>query len=254
MNRRDFFTVGAMGAFAFVEQARRAGATPLQQAPVQATPPPSGPGPDDIPYGETRMAISDDDRQGSVYVPKAYRHGTPLPVLVMLHGFGGTGSSRMTAPLAEEFGVIVIAPDSREITWGQSSPGFDGDSRYISTALKAVSGFLDVDRKHIAIGGVSDGATYAFSMGLAYGDTFTHLMLFSEGIPIPYRKQGKPKIFIGHGVSDVQMPIDRTSRRFVPQLKKEGYDIKYVEYDGGHGAPREIVRQGFEWFVGPPKA
>jgi len=83
---------------------------------------------------------------------------------------------------------------------------------------------------------------------------FSHVVIFSEGIPIPYRKQGKPKIFIGHGINDVQMPIDRTSRRFVPQLREEGYDITYREYEGGHGPPMAIIREGFTWFAGAPAA
>lgn len=237
MDRREFLTLGAAGTLGWLHTTRSANAQDLAQ--------------DEIPYGDTRLAITDEERQGTVYVPKAYKHGSALPLLMMLHGFGGSGSARY-GPLAEEFGVIIIAPDSRDTTWGQSQPGFDLDSRYISAALRAVSGFLDVDRKRVGLGGVSDGATYALSMGLAYGDTFNHLMIFSEGIPIPYRKQGKPRIFIAHGINDGQMPIDRTSRRFVPQFKAEGYDVTYREYDGGHGAPAALVHEGFEWFVPQP--
>jgi predicted esterase len=45
------------------------------------------------------------------------------------------------------------------------------------------------------------------------------------------------------------MPIDRTGRRFATQLKEEGYDVTYREYDGGHGAPAPVVREAFEWFL-----
>ena len=235
MNRRSFLAMSAAGAVGLVQGARRAFAQ--DEFP--------------IPYGETRMALSDDDRQGSVYVPKAYKHGSARPMLVMLHGFSGTADrSRSLQPLAEERGIVLVSPESREITWGQSSPGFDQDSSYINQAIRAVSGYLDIDKTRVGIGGQSDGATYAFSMGLAFGDVFTHLMIFAEGIPIPYRKRGKPKIFIGHGVNDAQMPIDRTSRRFVPQLREEGYEITYREHEGGHGTPIAIIREGFDWFSG----
>jgi len=239
MDRRAFLTLGAAGALGSLYGTRNANA----QDPAQI----------DIPFGETRLALSDDDLQGTVYVPKAYKHGVPIPLLIMLHGFSGLAQGvRYTFPLAEEFGVVVIAPESRLLTWGQSAPGFDDDGRYISAAFRAVAGFLDVDRSHVALGGHSDGATYALAMGLAYGKVFNHLMGFSEGIVKPYTKEGRPRVFISHGVNDIQMPIDRTSRKLVPELEAEGYDVTYREYAGGHGVSLPIVREAFAWFLAPP--
>ena len=45
------------------------------------------------------------------------------------------------------------------------------------------------------------------------------------------------------------MPIDITSRRFVPRLKKLGYDVTYREFDGRHTLPPPLLREAFEWFV-----
>jgi hypothetical protein len=45
------------------------------------------------------------------------------------------------------------------------------------------------------------------------------------------------------------MPIDVTSRRFVPRLKNLGYDVTYREYEGRHGVTQPIVREAFEWFL-----
>ena len=235
MDRRAFLTLGAAGTIGLLHGARTASA--------QAAP-------DKIPYGESRLNLSDDDRDGTLYVPKGYKAGVPMPLLMMLHGFSGSAQSvRYTFPLAEEFGVIIIAPESRGLTWGQSAPGFDADVKYLGAAYRHATDILDVDRAHVALGGHSDGAGYALSMGLAYGDVFNHLMVFSEGTMLPFRKKGKPRIFIAHGVDDHQMPIDRTSRLYVPELKSEGYDVTYREYEGGHGTPVPIVREGFEWFV-----
>ena len=235
MDRRAFLTLGAAGAVGWLHATRSANAGTLAQT--------------EIPFGESRLGLSD-DRDGTLYVPKGYRAGAPMPLLMMLHGFGGTGQgARNTFPLAEEFGVIVVAPESRGLTWGISAPGFDADVRYLGAAYRHVTDVLDVDRAHVALAGVSDGAGYALGMGLGYGDVFNHLMVFSGGIMAPLRKQGKPQIFIAHGIDDHQMPIDRTARLFVPQLKSEGYDVTYREYDGGHGVPAPVVREAFEWFL-----
>jgi predicted esterase len=240
MNRRSFLSLGAAGAALLLHDARPASAGIQPQ--------------DGIPIGESRLGLSDDFRDGTVYVPRSYDPDVPMPLLMMLHGYsGGAQSVRYTFPLAEEFGVIVIAPESRDLTWGRSIPGFDADVRYLGSAFRYVSSMLNVDFTHVALGGVSDGAGYALSMGLAYGDTFNHIIVFSGGLMIPLRKQGKPRIFIAHGTKDVQMPIDRTARRFVPSLKDDGYDVTYKEYDGGHGAPVPIVREAFEWFVADTK-
>jgi phospholipase/carboxylesterase len=240
MDRRAFLSLSAAGAVGLLRSTRRLEARGQPQ--------------DEIPFGQTALGLSDDGRDGLLYVPKSYEDGKPMPILVMLHGLGGSAQGiRYTFPLAEEFGVIVVAPESRDVTWGQSIPGFDADVRFIGAAYRHATDLLDVDRSLVALGGHSDGAGYALSMGLAYGDVFNHLMVFSGGIMIPFRKQGQPKIFLAHGVSDTQMPIDRTSRRFVPQLKTEGYDVTYREYEGGHGVPVPIVREAFEWFLPPAK-
>ena len=243
MNRRTFLSLGAAGAIGLTGSARLIGA----QNPAQTPVPVAG---DDIPIGKSRLGIADGERDGTVYVPQSYKKGVPMPILVMLHGFRSTSEAvRYTFPLAEEFGVIVVAPESRDMTWGQEIPGFDTDSRYIGMAFRWVSEVLTIDPARVAMGGVSDGANYALNMGLAYGDTFNHLMIYSAGTLAPFRKQGKTKIFLAHGTHDEQMPIDRTGRKFAVELKEGGYDITYREYEGGHGAPLPVVRESFEWLV-----
>lgn len=253
MNRRSFLFLGAAGAASLGARLRASQnqspppIQPIEQIPVAG---------DDIPIGKSRLGIADGERDATVYVPQRYKKGEPMPVLVMLHGFRSTAEAvRFTFPLAEEFGVIVLAPESRDMTWGQSIPGFDNDSRYIGMAFRWMSDVLSIDHSKVALGGVSDGANYALNMGLAYGDTFNHMMIFSAGMLAPFRKQGKPKIFLAHGTRDEQMPIDRTGRKFAADLKAEGFDITYREYEGGHGAPLPVVRESFDWFINgkPPQ-
>lgn len=205
-----------------------------------------------VKYGLSRLGISDDERDGSLYVPKSYKDGKPMPLMMMLHGFAGFADGlKSIYTLAEEFGVLVIAPESRGLTWGKSIPGFDEDVRYLGPAYRRVRSLVEVDLSHVALGGISDGAGYALSMGLAYGNSFNHVIVFAGGLMVPFRREGKPRLFFAHGVDDAQMPIDRTARTFVPRLKSEGYDVTYHEYKGGHRVPPEEIREAFKWFLAP---
>lgn len=218
-----------------------------------ATPPDPNAQPAPIPYGKTPLGLGDGLRDGAMYVPKSYRDDTPMPVMVMLHGYSGWGDElASTFALAEEFGVVIVAPDSREVTWGRSAPGFDQDVRFIGAAFRKAAQTLNLDPDRVALAGRSDGAGYALSMGLAYGDTFNHVVSIAGGMMSPVRRKGKPKVFIVHGVNDRQMPIERTGRLFQQQLKDEGYDVTYREYEGGHATPPEVVREVFAWLTGKP--
>ena len=98
----------------------------------------------EVPYGQTRLGISDTDRDGTLYVPKSYKPGTGMPLVMMLHGFSGGGDSQKRLfALAEELGFLVIAPESRDITWGKEAPGFDDDVKYLGAAFRHVGGLVD---------------------------------------------------------------------------------------------------------------
>lgn len=260
VHRRRFLSATAFGAAAWLGGATTfAASAPQGRKDAKAPPDPRADLPvagDDgkIPYGVTKLGISDGLRDGTMFVPKSYREDVPAPVVVMLHGYSGFGDEmKSTFAIAEDLGVIVVAPDSREVTWGRSVPGFDQDVRYIGAAYRRATELVNIDPDRVALGGRSDGAGYALSMGLAYGDTFNHLIVIAGGMMSPLRRKGKPKVFFAHGTKDQQMPIDRTARLFEKQLKGEGYDVTFLEYDGGHATPPEVVREAFAWLVGPKK-
>jgi phospholipase/carboxylesterase len=81
------------------------------------------------------------------------------------------------------------------------------------------------------------------------GDLFSHVIAFSPGFMAPKEQHGSPQIFISHGTHDPVLPIDRCSRRIVPQLQQSGYDVHYREFDGPHTVPLEIAREAVDWFV-----
>jgi phospholipase/carboxylesterase len=101
----------------------------------------------------------------------------------------------------------------------------------------------------LAIGGFSDGASYALSLGITNADLFTHVIAFSPGFMAPAGYTGSPRLFISHGMRDGVLPIDRCSRRIVPELERCGYDMLYREFDGRHTILPEIASVAVGWFT-----
>jgi phospholipase/carboxylesterase len=203
---------------------------------------------DELTPGQYPLKL-DNVRDGVLYVPKGYKAGVATPLVVMFHGAGSSGlGTSYSFPLADEFGFIVLAPDSRsELTWDIVLGQYGPDVEFLQEAFRQTMNRCTIDRTRLTVAGHSDGASYSLSFGIGAGDVFGHVIAMSPGVMNPVAAQGKPKIFISHGTSDTTMPIDDTSRKFVPRLKGLGYDVTYREYDGGHAAPAPVVREAFEW-------
>jgi len=206
---------------------------------------------DPVRIGQQKLKLAEGDRDGLLYVPKNYKPDVATPLVLMFHGAGSSALNvAYTFPIADDLGFIVLAPDSRdEATWDMLLHGFGDDVEFIGVALRDTYARCRVDRTRMAIAGHSDGASYSLSLGLGTGDTFGHVLAFSPGVMTPAEVHGKPKIFISHGISDPVMPIDVTSRTFVARLKRLGYDVTFREYEGRHGVPPAVAREGFEWFT-----
>jgi phospholipase/carboxylesterase len=190
-------------------------------------------------------------RDGWLYIPTGYQHSKPAPLVIAFHGAGQSSSEWLgTRTLANQLGIVLLVPDSRDVTWDVVRGGFDVDVAFVDRALDYTFAHTNIDTKRIALAGFSDGASYALSLGLVNGDLVTHILAFSPGFVVDGQIRGKPSISITHGTSDGILPIDSTSRRIVPALRAQGYSVQYQEFDGGHTLPQQLGTQVFTWFAG----
>jgi phospholipase/carboxylesterase len=202
------------------------------------------------PAGEQPLGL-DVGRDGLIYVPEDLAPGRPVPLVLLLHGAGGDARQMLTLlrVAADARGLVLLAPESRGRTWDLILQDYGPDVRFIDRALAAAFERQAVDPKRLAIGGFSDGGSYALSLGLSNGGLFGHILAFSPGFMAPTRVEDSPRFFISHGTADRVLPIDRTSRQVVGSLQQFGYEVEYREYSGGHVVPPDIALAAVDWFL-----
>jgi phospholipase/carboxylesterase len=188
-------------------------------------------------------------RDGLFYVPTGYRPTVAAPLAVLLHGAGQDATEMIDPirPLADETGLILVAPDSRDYTWDVIYNTYSVDADFIDGALRFAFARVRVDPARVSIAGFSDGGSYSLSLGLVNGDFFSRIVAYSPGFVAAGNRHGLPKVLITHGTRDGVLPINQTSRVIVPALKEAGYDVEYHEFDGGHGVSQALLEQSVEW-------
>lgn len=204
---------------------------------------------DRVSPGEHALGL-DEARDGVLFVPRGYDASRAAPLVVMLHGAGGRGRGMaFTFEHAQASGAIVLAPDSRhERTWDGVLGRLGPDVEFLDRALAQTFRRCAVDAARIAVGGFSDGASYALALGLGNGDLFRDILAFSPGFIPDTPRRGSPRVFVSHGTRDTVLPIAGTSRRIVPALRDGGYDVTYREFEGGHTVPPAMATAAFGRF------
>lgn len=217
-----------------IEPGRRAATGRLSARPavVPADLGPTGP----VPVGPDAAA----------YVPASDR---PRRLVVALHGAGGTpaDSIRVLRPVADAANLLLLAPASTGRTWDMIVGGFGPDVVRIDRAVAALTARYQVRPGPYALAGFSDGASYGLSLGLTSGDLVDAVLAFSPGYAAPPLRTGKPRLYLSHGTADRVLPIDRCSRRLVPWLREDGYDVTYDEFAGGHEIPADVLDRAVAW-------
>ena len=205
------------------------------------------------PVGLRSLGSDAGPADGYLYVPAGYLPETPAPLVLLLHGAGEDARDGLAQlrGQADEAGLILLACSSHGPTWDSivSRGRYGPDIATIDRALEYTFSRCAVDPERVGVGGYSDGASYALSLGLANGDLFSHVPALSPGFLAPAGQRGSPRIFVSHGIQDGWLPIDSCSRRIVPQLERAGYEVRYREFSGGHVVPPSIARESAIWLA-----
>ena len=149
----------------------------------------------------------------------------------------------------KEPGLVLIAPASKGQTWSVLTSEQDRDAESLNFALAEAYRRCRIDRTRIAVGGFSDGASYALTLGISNGELFPAVMALSPGGIASRGQMGAPRIFVSHGTLDDVLPIARTGDPVVRQLRSAGYRVTYRRFRGGHEASAATSAAAIRWFL-----
>jgi poly(3-hydroxybutyrate) depolymerase len=184
-----------------------------------------------------------------IFVPKQYDGTTPVPLVVALHGLGGTedgwmdGYQQQLPALAEKYGYIAVSP------LGYRSDGFYGFSYGNDAAFRRKQEFSEkdvmqvlarvraqyrIDPSRIYLMGHSMGAIGTWFLAAKYPEIWAALgPIAGTGSPQTVERMRHIPQFIVHGDADPTVAVTG-SRNMVAAMRKLAVDHVYVEVPGGN--------------------
>ena len=204
-----------------------------------------------IGYSELGLA---DPRDGFMYVPSSYSPASSAPMLVLFHGAGGNDQlwrSLSIEAMAEAHGMIILATESRYTTWDGVQLGrYDVDVAFLNQAMQHVFARVNVDSTKVAIAGFSDGASEALGIGVANAAIFRKIIAYSPGVLNLIYARGTPDVFVAHGLTDAVTPFQYTRDWTVEVLRRNGMQVEFYPFEGGHAIPSQVETASFNWLNG----
>jgi poly(3-hydroxybutyrate) depolymerase len=189
-----------------------------------------------------------------LYVPTSYTpgtQGTAFPLIVALHGLGGTEDSFFTSydnvmpKLAEQHGYIVAAPLGYRVDgsygWGLGNQPADPNTRRLQErseddvmqVLRLVRQQYRIDETRIYLAGHSMGAIGTWKIAPKFPEIWAAIAPFAgSGTPSTLERIRHIPQFVVHGDDDRTVSV-QGSRSMVAGAKDLGIEVTYIEVPGG---------------------
>ncbi len=133
------------------------------------------------------------DRPFDVVVPATYDGTTPMPLVVLLHGFGITGAMQDDffhfRDLADGRGFLMVSPDGTRNAdglpfWNATDAccGFDAavdDSSYLAAVIERVRADYVVDTQRVFLIGYSNGGFMSYRMACEHAEVIAAIVSIS---------------------------------------------------------------------------
>jgi len=195
-----------------------------------------------------RFEATGEPVQYGVFVPRKLDKTQPVPLVIALHGAGGSPESILNplATAAEKHHFIVAAPMGYAATgWygfvrRMAGPAERETSRLseidVMNVLAMMRAEFNIDPRRIYVLGASMGGVGAVHLAAKYPDLWAAIGVISPAItantPEEFLNYGTTPVVVAHGDHDPGVPVDLV-RAWVAQLKEKKVPMLYYEYQGG---------------------
>jgi predicted esterase len=185
-----------------------------------------------------------------VYVPKGYAASNPMPLVIALHGLGGTEDSffdqysRLPVQLAEKHGFLMAAPLGFRVDGFYGSAMMAGadpaarkrteySEKDVLEVIRLMKANYNVDTSRIYLMGHSMGAIGTWALAAKYPEMWAAAAAFAgTGAPALAEQMKSIPQFVVHGDNDPTVNVSG-SRNMTAALKKAGATVTYIEVAGG---------------------
>lgn len=152
------------------------------------------------------------------HVPASWDGSAPLPLLMFFHGYGQSGEVVMgnaeLMTLADEEGVLVIAPDGQEKRWAhQGAPlreRLRDDDAFVRAVLADAKRRWPVDARRVWASGFSIGGSMTWHQACFQGGAFTAFLPVAGAFWRPHPEScpsGPAALMHVHGTGDTVVPM-----------------------------------------------
>lgn len=201
--------------------------------------------------------IDDTDQPYRVYLPSSYKEGTPLPLVIALHGTGRDQNTLFGHPdfgagtikeAAEEYGLIVACP------YGRGTTEYRGiGENDVFCVLEDVRRRFSIDEDRIYLTGHSMGGTGTTYLALRHPDVFAAAapMASAYAKPLTVRNAIHTPFWFISGEDDWWCYLEEGPKPLSAAMKDLGYlaDVWIIPKDDHRSFMPAIYGPLFEWLL-----